>query len=57
MGVFNVDGGFFIDACCRREVWLWLEESVFGGQDNLVPASLLGEMEGGGVAIPGSFPC
>lgn len=54
MGVFNVDGGFFIDACCRREVRLWLEESVFGGQDNLVPASLLGRMEGGGVAIPGS---
>lgn len=47
-----VKGGFFRDVCCRREAWLG-EENIFGIWDNLGPASPLGEMVGGGVAIPG----
>lgn len=44
-------GAFFLDVFCRREVWLQQGENVFGGEDNLVPASPLGEMEDY-IAIP-----
>lgn len=43
---------FFLDVFCQREVWLQQGENVFGGEDNLVWASLLGELEGSGIAIP-----
>lgn len=46
-------GGFFIDGCCGREVWLRQEEDVFGGQGHSVPASSWGQIKGGGFAIPG----
>lgn len=53
MGVFNVERGVLYRRLLQEGGLASAMSRVFGGRDNLVPASPLDEMEGGGVAVPG----